>query len=201
MKKPLLCSALLAALMSVAGGAQAVLVSQGGGVFLDDVNNLLWYSDGTNRNFNSATSWAAGLTTGGLSAGSWSITTRDQFGLLAAAAGSTTSERNTTLNGFGVPYGMWTVDVQAFASRELNPEYGMLPGQPEYIDVPQSNYVVINANFNVGNDGYSDIANSDGSLAVASYVSPAPVPEPETYALMLAGLAAVGFAAKRRQVL
>jgi hypothetical protein len=198
MKNPLLCSALLAALMSVAGGAQAVLVSQGGGVFLDDVNNLLWYSDGTNRNFNSATSWAAGLTTGGLSAGSWSITTRDQFGLLAAAAGSTTSERNTTLDGFGVPYNSWTVDVQAVASQELNDRYGM-PGQPEYINRPQSNYIVINANFNVGNDGYSSIANSLGSLAVAQYASP--VPEPETYALMLAGLAAVGFAARRRQVL
>ena len=201
MKNPLLCSALLAALMSVAGGAQAVLVSQGGGVFLDDVNNLLWYTDGTNRDFNSATSWAAGLTTGGLSAGSWSITTRDQFGLLAAAAGSTASERNTTLDGFGVPYYSWTVDVQAVASRQLNPEYEMEPGAPEYIDRPQSNYGVINANFNVGNDGYAEVAGSYGSLAVASYASPAPVPEPETYALMLAGLAAVGFAAKRRQVL
>jgi opacity protein-like surface antigen len=198
MKNPLLCSALLAALMSVAGGAQAVLVSQGDGVFLDDVNNLLWYSDGTKRNFNSATSWAAGLTTGGLSAGSWSITTRDQFGLLAAAAGSTTSERNTTLDGFGVPYNSWTVDVQAVASQELNERYGR-PGQPEYINRPQSNYIVINANFNVGNDGSSSIPNSLGSLAVASYASPAP--EPETYALMLAGLAAVGFAARRRQVL
>jgi len=197
MKTPLLCSALLAALMSVAGGAQAVLVSQGDGVFLDDVNNLLWYSDGTNRNFNSATSWAAGLTTGGLSAGSWSITTRDQFGLLAAAAGSTTSERNTTLDGFGVPYNSWTVDVQAVASRQLNPEYEMEPGAPEYIDVPQSNYIVINANFNVGNDGYSDIARSLGSLAVASSVSP--VPEPETYALMLAGLGVVGFMARARK--
>lgn len=74
--------------MSVSGGAQAALVSQGGGVVLDDVNNLLWFTDSTNRNWNNATSWAAGLTTGGLSAGSWSLASFDQYNLLAAAAGS-----------------------------------------------------------------------------------------------------------------
>ena len=38
-------------------------------------------------------------------------------------------------------------------------------------------------------------ANYQGSLALTA----APVPEPETYALMLAGLGAVGFAARRRK--
>ena len=95
MKKTLLCSALLAALMSVTGGAQASLVSQGAGLVLDNVNNLLWFTDSTDRNWANATSWAAGLTTGSLSAGSWSLSSFSQFGLLAAAAGYVASDSNT----------------------------------------------------------------------------------------------------------
>ena len=38
----------------------------------------------------------------------------------------------------------------------------------------------------------------DGDLRIYE-ISPAPVPEPETYALMLAGLGLVGFAARRRK--
>ncbi len=43
-------------------------------------------------------------------------------------------------------------------------------------------------------DGVLRQANFQGSLAVTA------VPEPETYALMLAGLAAVGFVARRRNI-
>ena len=107
--------------MSVTGGAQASLVSQGAGLVLDNVNNLLWFADSTNRNFDGATSWAAGLTTGGLSAGSWSITSRDQFNLLAEAAGSSSSEKNATLLALGIPGGyFWTSTVRIAAVSYCN---------------------------------------------------------------------------------
>jgi hypothetical protein len=46
------------------------------------------------------------------------------------------------------------------------------------------------------NDGFRDDADFDGIVA---RVSVSPIPEPSTYALMLARLAAVGFAARRRR--
>lgn len=51
------------------------------------------------------------------------------------------------------------------------------------------------------NDGDVEIRHGRDINAGEVSAPVAAVPEPETYALMLAGLAAVGFAAKRRQVL
>lgn len=53
-------------------------------------------------------------------------------------------------------------------------------------------------------NGYAGLANSSGQAISASYsgginVMPSAVPEPESYALLLAGLGVVGFVARRRQ--
>ena len=192
MKKTLLCSALLAALMSVSGGAQAALVSQGTGLVYDNVNNLLWYSDLTNRNWDGATSWASTLTTNGLS---WSLATRNQFSTLAAAAGSTFSEQNTTLLGLGIPGGyMWSSELQSPAQMVSDPFGGSYYQDAFY-------YLLRNSSSGVGAQGNSSGNGTEGSLAVASYTAPAPsaVPIPAAAWLMASGLGALGVAARKRR--
>ena len=196
MKKTLLCSALLAALMSVTGGAQASLVSQGGGVVLDNVNNLLWFTGSTNVNFDGATSWAAGLTTGGLSAGSWSLSTIDQFGQLAAAAGydsSNTSTMVTTANalsGLGISGKFW--------SNDADPRYSGF----QYLNISQVSGSGPSKQWqmNFGLNSSAKVGLAD-SLAVAQYspTAPSAVPIPAAAWLMASGLGVFGAAARKRK--
>jgi hypothetical protein len=168
--------------MSVSGGAQAALVSQGAGLVLDNVNNLLWFTDHTNRDWSGATSWAAGLTTSGLSAGSWSLGTGAQYDLLATAAGSV-SNMNTL--GFTAQY--------YFLSDIVETYWGGL-------------YPIIGYNNNMDGlrtyySGFYPNADFVGSLAVAQYSAAAPsaVPIPAAAWLMASGLGVFGAAARKRR--
>lgn len=61
-------------------------------------------------------------------------------------------------------------------------------------------HIALDGRYNFPNWGWNDYTGA-GSTFVAGYVveHTAPVPEPETYAMMLAGLGLLGFAARRKR--
>jgi hypothetical protein len=195
MKKTLLCSALLAALMCVSGGAQAALVSQGNGVVLDNVNNLLWYADGGQRNFASATSWAAGLTTGGLLAGSWGLSNDIQFSQLAAAAGYVASDNQTKQYAAGY-LNYLGINGQTFGFWSTATRYG-LQGTNNSGIYPYGESTIFEVSIGQGGT-YVDNSNVY-SLAVAQYSAPSAVPIPAAAWLMASGLGALGVSARKRK--
>jgi len=181
MKITLLRAAALAALLPLACGAQAALVSQGGYVVLDNVNNLLWFSDRPpiTRLWADDVSWAAALTVGSLPAGSWSLASEAQWNLLAAAAGGS---------------------AQTLLDLGISGQYFLILSNRSGSDA----LVVISSTaLAAGNQiqtvGYRNITFDYGSLAVAAYPGPTAVPIPATAWLLLTGLGALGAAAKRRE--
>ena len=179
MKITLLRAAALAALLPLACGVQAALVPQGNYVVLDDVNNLLWFSDRppTTRLWADDVTWAAALTVGSLPAGSWSLASEAQWNSLAAAAGGSAQ----TLADLGI-------SGQYFLSNRS--------GSDALVVISST---ALAAGDQIQTVGYRNITYDYGSLAVAEYPGPAPasVPIPATAWLMLTGLGALGAAAKR----
>ena len=88
-----------------------------------------------------------------------------------------------------------------YSQGNLAAAYGTLVGQ-----IDSGDYFVIGSAFNgvaaatgMLNLYYWDSNNGDNFGEISAEVNVAGVPEPETYALMLAGLGALGFVARRRR--
>jgi hypothetical protein len=185
------------ALVCAAGGTQAVLVIKtvaGDAVVYDDVNNLTWL-----RNWNLFNGldnwavenlWAANLQFAGV--GGWRLPDISEFSALYAI-NSIRDEVDLRRAGFTnvQPSNYWSGTEYApdpsFAWSFMTTEF--FPSHLAYNEKTLGMYAV---------------AVHSGDLAPATVgpiteIPTLPIPEPETYALMLAGLALVSAAARRKK--
>ena len=73
--KRLVFAALLALILGFSPSAHAVLINNGNGLIYDTVLNITWYDYVYYGNWVQATAWAASLTVGGTTAGTWTLPT------------------------------------------------------------------------------------------------------------------------------
>jgi hypothetical protein len=181
----------LAGSMAQAGSVQATDWNKDGtfaktgasAVFYDQANGLLWSNTsidlGTARTFEQASSLLAGYNASGSIEGvrNWMLPTVEQFQLLYATQGPDT----VTNNGMekrvfdGLRTYVWTNTVSV-SSVGHHDGFG--------------------ANFALGAPGQFNAFADSQRLAVWAVAA---VPEPETYAMLLSGLASVAWIARRRK--
>jgi hypothetical protein len=167
-----------AAMVALTGTAQAGLVLQSNGVeVLDTDTNLLWLYDWNSsglKNWGDAKIWAAGLTVGGATAGDWRLPEIDEYADLWTYLGSSLSGLQSKFS-----------NVQS---------YDYWSGT-EYAPNPYNAW-----SFLTYYGPLNDFTKDDALYAVA--VRPgdvaAPVPEPQTLALVLLALGATVVARRRR---
>lgn len=170
-------------------------------VFLDTDNNLLWsnstiagYTDADMLTFAQGESFVAGLTLEGV--GGWKIPTMEEFAKLYVTQGS------AQIGGMNIdPFNVYSSTNGAgyvwTSTTDAN---------------HQGQHLAFARNSVVLNPTFATVSASIGSIGVFKWLpdsmklrvradrnSIAPVPEPETYAMLLAGLGLVGAVARRRQ--
>ena len=173
MKKLILKTALLAAAMlALPMSANAVLISQDNGTVLDTNTNLIWLQNWNvngQKDWYTQHAWAENLNFAGSS--DWVLPSIGERAILVSVYGDLTRVSAFT-------------NVQSFyywSRTEFVPN-------PDYAWVFRSTDGF--QNYDIKSQSFYAVAVRDGNVS--------PVPEPETYALMLAGLAVVGAAAKRK---
>lgn len=168
-----------AAMLALSGMAQAALIDRANGTVYDSINNITWLKDWAVTSnsgpidWATATSWAEGLTFAGSS--DWVLPSLSQFQDLAAT----------------VPANDLTNSNLPFSNVQNNPRYWT---GTEFSTGFKDVYLP-------GANGWGPENMSSSYAAVAIHigdVAVVPVPEPETYVMLLAGLGALSLVKRRR---
>lgn len=193
--------------LSLAGAAQAALHDRGGGLIYDDVLNITWLQDANYAqtsgyvadglmNWGPAMDWAANLTYGGHS--NWRL----PLALNADGSGPCGPDYNCSGSEMGHLFyvtGGLTAGQRISASAALNQYFNNMQDHWIYwfgTEQGENNAWVFHTIHGYQNEPVK------WSSAYAWAVHPgdiAPIPEPETYALLLLGLVLVSVAASRRR--
>ena len=200
-----------AALVAMAGAAQAALVDRGGGMIYDTTRNITWladmnYANGTMTR-SAAIAWADGLVYGGFS--DWRLPTLNLSD--ASCTGAIGPGSGFNCSG-GELSGLFVTDLGNKARESVLYQVGDTPEQIANLALfsnVQNNSYWSSTNYTgpVSGAEWSFAANSGVQgisiifMANAVAVRPgdvAAVPEPQTYALLLVGLGAVVVAVRRR---
>ena len=199
------------------GAAQAALIDRGGGLIYDDVQNITWMQDanysGTLMNWSEANAWAADLVYGGYS--DWRLPTVFN-NVDISTFGGTNAGFNVAVDSsefahlYFVDLGnfSWFDTNGAFHSGSQGVDWGLVNRGP-FINIQDDRYwfATESGNHPGGAWGFDVSRGSQGPLAQGNALyawavrdgDVAAIPEPETYAMLLAGLGVMGFAARRRK--
>jgi hypothetical protein len=197
--------AAVVALASVVGNAQAELFDRGGGLIYDNDLNITWLQNwrlgGLPQDWSAAMAWADNLTyydsVRDVTYTDWRLPKGNIYCAGYSSYCAYTELVNLLYTELGGPINNWVVTGGPNAnSLLLNQPSGYfwtdtkLAGYPAY-------YIDFYSGIAWTNSNAYAWAVRDGDVASVA----APVPEPETYAMMLAGLGLLGLARRRKQKL
>ena len=189
------CVGIAALFFAMCGSAQADLFDRGGGLIYDSDLNVTWAA---NANINgamdwsTANSWAAGLVFGGVS--DWRLPTSDT----CSAYNCTGSEMGHLF--YSELGGVAGIDIATTHNTNYSLFSNFLSNYywsgTEYAPATDDAWFFRTG---IGFQGAGSKLYDFYALAVHSGDVAAPIPEPETYALMLAGLGLLGIVGRRRK--
>lgn len=173
----------------IVGGAQAALMERGGGLIYDDVLDITWlqdanyaktsgYDDDGLMTWDASMAWAEQLEYAGFA--DWRL-----------PVGGPDTDANEQLRG-------WLFNGLSIA--DPSPFFNVQPAA-YWAGAPISNYSGYRSTFDYSGNGVFGMYSYYPGYAWAVHdgdIGAAAVPEPATYALLLAGLGLIGFVASRR---
>lgn len=186
------------------GSASAALFDRGGGLLYDNVLNVTWLQDANfaktsgydtdgRMNWSAANTWAANLVYGGFD--DWRLASNSPVGAdwdyNPGLAGST----DIGIFGDGTGSGYFGGQNNVGLVQNLQ-SFVYWSGTADVL-LPNNRAWNLDTNSAYQNIGPQDTEYSAWAVRPGDAV--AAIPEPETYALLLAGLGLLGFAARRRQ--